>query len=104
MSVSMLALIAALASALAYGVGTAGQHAAAYCGEVDAGRLADLLRNPRWLLASVGDVGGIGLQIVALANGTAVLVQPLLVLSLPVAVLVGGWFGLPPPHRRELAN
>ena len=47
MSVSMLALIAALASALAYGVGTAGQHAAAYCGEVDAGRLADLLRNPR---------------------------------------------------------
>jgi hypothetical protein len=99
-----LAVAAGIGSALAYGAGTAGQHAAAYTGEVDAGRLADLLRNPRWLLATVGDLLGAGLQIVALSNGAVVLVQPLLVLSLPVAVVLRSWFGAPPPTRRDLGN
>ncbi|MEO9239976.1 MAG: hypothetical protein ABI418_18020, partial [Jatrophihabitantaceae bacterium] len=56
-----LAVAAGLGSALAYGAGTAGQHAAAYTGRTDAGELAELIRNPRWLLASVADVLGIGL-------------------------------------------
>jgi len=99
-----LAVVAGLGSALAYGAGTAGQHAEAYTGEADAGRLVDLARNPRWLLASLGDVVGIALQLLALANGPVVLVQPMLVLSLPVAVVLRSFFGAPKPSRADLAN
>lgn len=99
-----LAVAAGLGSALAYGAGTAGQHAAAYTGRTDAGQLADLIRNRRWLLASAGDVLGIALQLIALGNGPVVLVQPLLVLSLPVAVLLRAWFGAPRPSPADLAN
>ncbi|MDQ2836372.1 MAG: DMT family transporter [Actinomycetota bacterium] len=99
-----LAVAAGLGSALAYGAGTAGQHAAAYTGRADAGKLADLVRNPRWLLASAGDLLGIALQLIALANGPVVLVQPLLVLSLPVAVLVRSAFGVPRPSWVDLGN
>ena len=97
-----IALAAGAGSALAYGAGTAGQHAAAYCGEADAGRLVELLRNPRWLAATAGDVLGIVLQIVALGNGPVVLVQPLLILALPVAVLLRSAFGGPRPSRGDL--
>ncbi len=99
-----LAVAAGLGSALAYGAGTAGQHAAAYTGRADAGKLADLVRNPRWLLASAGDLLGILLQLIALDNGPVVLVQPLLVLSLPVAVIVRSAFGVPRPTWTDLAN
>ncbi len=98
-----LAVAAGLGSALAYGAGTAGQHAAAYTGRTDAGELADLARNPRWLLATVADLFGIGLQLLALDNGPVVLVQPLLVLSLPVAVGLRPFFGAPGPSWRELS-
>lgn len=99
-----VAIAAGLGSALAYGAGTAGQHAVAYTGRADAGRLLDLTRNPRWLLATAGDVVGVVLQVLALANGAVVLVQPLLVLSLPVAVLLRSWFGAPRPSRADLGN
>ena len=99
-----VAVAAGVGSALAYGAGTAGQHAAAYIGEADAGRLADLLKNRRWLLASAGDVIGILLQLVALGSGPVVLVQPILVLSLPVAVVLRSWFGAPRPSRTDLLN
>jgi hypothetical protein len=99
-----LAIAAGLGSALAYGAGTAGQHAAAYTGTADAGRLLDLLRNPRWLRATAGDVVGVVLQVLALANGAVVLVQPLLVLALPVAVLLRSWFGAPRPSATDLLN
>lgn len=99
-----VAVAAGAGSALAYGAATAGQHAAAYTGELNAGRLADLARDPRWLLASLGDVVGVLLQVLALGNGAVVLVQPLLVLSLPVAVVLRSWFGAPPPTRGDLGN
>lgn len=99
-----LAFAAGAGSALAYGAGTAGQHAAAYTGRTDAGQLADLVRNRCWLLATVGDLFGIALQLVALGNGPVVLVQPLLVLSLPVAVLLRSSFGAPRPSWTDLAN
>ncbi|MGI8667765.1 MAG: DMT family transporter [Jatrophihabitans sp.] len=99
-----LAVAAGLGSALAYGAGTAGQHAAAYTGRADAGQLAELVRNPRWLLATVGDLFGIALQLIALGNGPVVLVQPLLVLSLPVAVVIRVAFGLPRPSWLDLGN
>ncbi|MGX7677648.1 DMT family transporter [Jatrophihabitans sp. DSM 45814] len=101
-----IAVAAGLGSAIAYGAATAGQHAAAYTGdgEADAGRLADLLRNPRWLVATAGDVLGALLQIVALSNGPVVLVQPLLVLALPIAVAIRSWFGEPRPSSTDLLN
>jgi hypothetical protein len=99
-----VAIAAGLGSALAYGAGTAGQHAAAYTGTADAGRLLELLRNRCWLLATAGDLVGIVLQVLALANGAVVLVQPLLVLSLPVAVLLRSWFGAPRPSATDLRN
>jgi drug/metabolite transporter (DMT)-like permease len=99
-----IAVGAGICSALAYGTGTAAQHAAAYTGEVDAGRLKDLLRNRRWLFGTAGDVLGLLLQLVALGNGPVVLVQPLLVLCLPVAVVLRSRFGAPPPSRRNLAD
>jgi len=99
-----LAIAAGLGSALAYGAGTAGQHAAAYTGTADAGRLLALLRNPRWLLATAGDVVGVVLQVLALANGAVVLVQPLLVVSLPVAVLLRSFFGGPRPTAADSLN
>jgi hypothetical protein len=99
-----VAIAAGAASAIAYGAGTAGQHAAAYCGQSDAGRLWELLRNPRWLAATVGDLLGVLFQIVALSNGPVVLVQPLLVLALPVAVTLRSVFGEPPPTRVDLLN
>lgn len=99
-----LAIAAGLGSALAYGAGTAGQHAEAYTGSADAGRLVDLAKNPRWLLASLGDVLGIALQLVALSNGPVVLIQPLLVLSLPVAVVLRSSFGAPQPSRADLTS
>lgn len=99
-----LAIAAGAVSAVAYGAGTAGQHAAAYCGRSDASRLWELLRNPRWLAATVGDLLGVVFQIVALSNGPVVLVQPLLVLALPVAVGLRSAFGEPPPNRADLGN
>jgi hypothetical protein len=99
-----IALVAGVGSAIAYGAGTAGQHAEAYTGtgHTDAGRLADLLRSPRWLASTAGDGVGVLLQIIALSNGPVVLVQPLLVLALPVAVALRAAFGGPPPSRTDL--
>ncbi|MEO7259901.1 MAG: DMT family transporter [Jatrophihabitantaceae bacterium] len=102
----LLAVTAGLGSALAYGAGTAGQHAVAYTGSqrADAGELRKLARDPRWLLASSADLVGIGLQLVALANGPVVLVQPLLVVSLPVAVVLRSTFGGPRASRPDLGH
>ena len=99
-----LAVVAGVGSALAYGAGTAGQHAAAYTGTADADKLVELLRNPRWLVGTAGDVVGIVLQLIALDAGPVVLVQPLLVLSLPVAVLLRSVLGAPRPSGRDLLN
>ncbi|UQX88902.1 DMT family transporter [Jatrophihabitans telluris] len=104
MSSVVLAVSAGVAAAIAYGAGTAGQHAAAYSGRADAGRLLELLRNPRWLAATAGDGLGVLLQLIALASGPVVLVQPLLILALPVAVLLRSAFGVPAPARRELLD
>jgi len=60
------------------------------------------VRNPQWLVGTAGDLLGLILQLVALATGPVVLVQPLLVLSLPVAVLVRPTLGGRTPSRREL--
>ena len=92
-----------LASALAYGVATAVQHSAAHrgTGDADVGGLVRLLRDPRWLMSIGGDAVGLVLQVIALATGPVVLIQPLLVLALPVSLPVSWALGGPRPARND---
>ncbi len=92
-----------VAAAIAYGAATAVQHQAAHTGtgQADARKLVRLLRDPRWLLSIGGDVIGLVLQVIALATGPVVLIQPLLVLTLPVSLFVGYLLGGPTPRRGD---
>ncbi|MEP7179647.1 MAG: DMT family transporter [Pseudonocardiales bacterium] len=92
-----------VAAAIAYGAATAVQHQAAHTGtgQADAGKLIRLLRDPRWLLSIGGDVVGLVCQVTALATGPVVLIQPLLVLTLPVSLFVGYLLGGPTPRRGD---
>jgi drug/metabolite transporter (DMT)-like permease len=92
-----------IAAAAAYGAATAVQHSAAHTGtgEADAAGLVRLLRNPRWWLSIGGDTVGLVLQVVALATGPVVLIQPLLVLALPVSLFVGYLIGGPRPRSSD---
>ncbi len=109
--------LCALAAAVAYGGATAVQHNAAHnvnagrvdgaAGQdagprVDARGLVALLTDPRWLLSVGGDAVGLTLQVIALATGPVVLVQPVLVLAVAVALPVGWALGGPRPGRREV--
>jgi drug/metabolite transporter (DMT)-like permease len=92
-----------VAAAIAYGAATAVQHQAAHTGtgQADARKLLRLLRDPRWLLSIGGDVVGLIFQVIALATGPVVLIQPLLVLTLPVSLFVGFLLGGPTPRRGD---
>src|SRR6476661_10148866 len=100
-----IAVPCAVASALAYGTATAVQHRAAHreSGRADARGIVRLVRNPRWLASVGGDTAGLVLQVVALATGPVLLVQPLLVLAVPVALPVGRLLGGPAPTWRDYA-
>jgi len=50
--------------------------------------LADLVRQPLWLIAIAANVAGFALQVVALSFGSLAVVQPLLVFDLVFAVLI----------------
>jgi hypothetical protein len=92
-----------VAAAVAYGASTAVQHAAAHTGTgaADPRGLLRLLRDPRWLLSIGGDTVGFGFQVVALSTGPVVLIQPLLVLTLPVSLAVGSLLGGTKPTRGD---
>jgi drug/metabolite transporter (DMT)-like permease len=92
-----------VAAAIAYGAATAVQHQSAHTGtgQADARKLVRLLRDPRWLLSIGGDVVGLVFQVIALATGPVVLIQPLLVLTLPVSLFVGYLLGGPTPRRGD---
>ncbi|AYG03762.1 DMT family transporter [Gryllotalpicola protaetiae] len=101
----IVSLVCALASAAAYGASSAAQHAA--MGEGD-GRTArartrwrELLRSPRWLFGMGGDALGMVLQIAALAAGPVALVQPVLVLALPISLPFSRALGGPRPTTRD---
>jgi drug/metabolite transporter (DMT)-like permease len=92
-----------VASATVYGASIVAQHRAAQdtsasSGTANATGLRRLLRDPRWLLSMCGDFVGFLLQIAALSTGAVVYVQPLVVLMLPVALLVGSLTGGPRPR------
>ena len=100
-----VAVPCAVVSAVAYGTATAVQHRAAHrgTGRADARGVLALARDPRWVAAVGGDALGLALQVVALATGPVLLVQPLLVLAVPVALPVGRWLGGPSPTGRDYA-
>lgn len=87
-----------VASAVVYGASIVVQHRVAQqeadeCGATAAG-LIRLVKHPIFLLAIAGDFIGFLLQIVALSTGPVVIIQPLVVLMLPVSLgvnfLMGG--------------
>jgi drug/metabolite transporter (DMT)-like permease len=85
-------------SALVYGTSIVFQHRESHnAGQEDARHLLSLLREPMWLAAVIGDFLGFMLNAAALAAGPVVVIQPLVVLMLPVALVVGWLAGGPPP-------
>jgi hypothetical protein len=110
MSGLAIALPCALAAAVAYGASTAAEHSAVRS-TADEGSIIDggsakrpfrsLLTDPRWLTGAAGDVVGLVLQVIALATGPVMLIQPLLVLALPVSLPIAWWLGGPRPTRRD---
>lgn len=96
-----IAFPAALGSAICFGMTGALQHVAAR--RVAArpalrpSLLVDLAQQPIWLLSLLGQVGGSGLQLLALSSGPLVLVQPLLVSGLVFAVVIRSMLARQPP-------
>jgi drug/metabolite transporter (DMT)-like permease len=85
-------------SAVVYGTSIVVQHRMAQQhadteGQSSRAGLLRLVRNPVWLMAIGGDFIGFLLQIVALSTGLVVVVQPLVVLMLPVALIVSATLG-----------
>lgn len=95
----MLAIPLGVAASVVYGTSIVVQHRTAQehadvGGETSAASLWRLARNPLWLIAVVSDFAGFLLQAAALSAGSVVVIQPLVVLMLPVALgvsfLMGG--------------
>ena len=61
-----------------------------------------LVTSPLWLVASVGDLVGYGLQAVALGLGAVVLVEPLLSTMVLFALVIGAWSRRRRPSRGDL--
>ena len=100
-----LAVPFGVASAAVYGTSIVVQHRVAQQqaqdGAESAKGLIRLIRHPIFLLAIAGDFIGFILNIVALSAGAVVVIQPLVVLMLPVALGVGYLMGGPRPSRSD---
>ncbi|MFF0636881.1 DMT family transporter [Nocardia sp. NPDC004151] len=80
------AVVCAFIGAVLFAVSAvAQQRAAADVPEGDA-LLAKLIRNPRWVAGVIGDAGGFAFQVAALALGSVLVVQPILVTALVFAL------------------
>lgn len=101
-----IAVPAALGAAASFGFTAVLQHHATRLvprhGALRPSLLVDLIQQPIWLASVVANVAGIGLQVVALTYGPLVLVQPLLVMGLLFAVLIGSAFARHRPDRMLL--
>ncbi|WP_225730135.1 MULTISPECIES: DMT family transporter [unclassified Nocardia] len=84
----------ALIAALLFALAAVAQQTAAAAVPEDKPLVGALLRNPRWWAGIIGDIGGYGMQVVALALGAVLLVQPILVsalvFALPLAARLNG--------------
>jgi drug/metabolite transporter (DMT)-like permease len=87
----LLPVTAALAGALVYGVTGVLQQRATHRTENSdqLGFIRGLIRQPLWLLSTIGSIAGFALQGLALGTGPIVLVQPLLVTGVLFAALTG---------------
>lgn len=95
-----------VASAVVYAGSTVVQHHTAHesveqRSAVSAAALWRLVRSPVWLLSVAGDFVGFLLQVAALATGPVVVVQPLVVLMLPVSLLLSAALGWHRPRPGE---
>jgi hypothetical protein len=99
-TVFFVAVPAAVAGAASFGLASAIQQLATKqvpaSGTLNPRLLLDLVRRPVWVLGIVTVIVGLSLQLVALAFGPLVLVQPLLV----TGVLFGAVFSAVLAHRR----
>jgi drug/metabolite transporter (DMT)-like permease len=66
------------------------------------GFAAATLRHPLWLGGILADVGGLGLQVLALHIGALTVVQPVLVSAVLFALIVGHWVAGTRISRREV--
>jgi Magnesium transporter NIPA len=98
-TVFFIAVPAAVAGAASFGLASAVQQRATKqvptAGTLNPRLLLELIRQPVWVLGIVTVIVGLGLQLVALAFGPLVLVQPLLV----TGVLFGAVFSALLAHR-----
>ncbi len=80
------AVVCAFVGAVLFAVSAVAQQRAA--ADVPAGDalVAQLVRNPRWWAGIIGDAGGFVFQVVALALGSVLIVQPILVTALVFAL------------------
>ncbi|SUE14183.1 Uncharacterised protein [Rhodococcus gordoniae] len=86
MTGTAVAVLCALAAAALVAVGSIAQQSSAAAVPDTDSLVGSLLRSPRWWAGILGDGGSYLLQVVALAFGSVLLVQPLLVASLLFAL------------------
>jgi drug/metabolite transporter (DMT)-like permease len=102
----VVAIPLGVGSAVVYGTSIVVQHRMAQHHSDDSARasaagLLRLIRSPLWLLSMVGDFLGFLLQIAALSTGPVVVIQPLVVLMLPVALIVSALLGWHRPRTGD---
>ncbi len=82
----------ALVAALLFACGAVAQQSAASAIPEGSGLVGELVRTPRWWAGIVGDGGGYAMQVLALALGSVLLVQPILVSALVFALPLAARF------------
>lgn len=90
------AVACAFLGAALFAVSAVAQHQAA--SEVPQGQalMARLVRSPRWWAGIIGDTGGFAFQVAALALGSVLVVQPILVSALVFALPLAGRYSRRP--------
>lgn len=101
MNSNFLAVVLALASALTIAWGTVIRHAIAE-GAKDKDVILVAIRKPQWWLGSATALVGYGLQVAALAFGTLLIVQPILVLSLMFTLPLAAHYARRSMYRDEV--
>src|SRR4051794_25208070 len=104
MSNFALAIPFGIGAAAVYGTCIVLQHRSASRsggGEESAAGLLRMARDPLWVAGVLGDFVGFVLSAIALSIGQVVYVQPLVVLTLPVALFVQWRMGGKPPRRGD---
>jgi drug/metabolite transporter (DMT)-like permease len=100
-----MVVVLAVVAACLYGTAAVLQHRAASEAPKELSMrfalLARLVRRPLWLCGTATDFGGYLFEASALAIGSLALVEPLVVLALPLALVVGGLWARRPLGAHE---